>query len=189
MDQTSAPKSRLSLADSAHIAEILSAIAVVVSLIYVGYELSQNTRAMETAAKIESQRIWYTLNDQQLASAGRFGLGAETYDPTKSLDDFERVDRLWLGLFVRTQLQRYQESYYRAEAGYLDETVWLRQSRNLATSIKTLPIWREVGEQDAPFVAPDFVTYVDGLEPSGSVNQVGASTLETEREQPGSSDA
>jgi hypothetical protein len=48
---------KLTLSSWASIAEIVSAIAVVLSLIYVGTELRGNTRAVEAATLVEVNKI------------------------------------------------------------------------------------------------------------------------------------
>lgn len=153
------------LSEYAQIAEVVSAIAVVLSLIYVGYEIHQNTELQKTEAKIQAQRIWYQFNDTALQNQELFGLGGQTYNPNKSLSDFEGVQQVRAGLFVRTSLGRYQELFFRYEAGQLSDVEWERRSGVLAGFLKDLPVWREVWERDLPVMSPEFIEDIRGATP------------------------
>ena len=48
---------KLTLRDWASVAEITSAVAVVLSLVYVGFELRGNTKAVEAATLLEVNKI------------------------------------------------------------------------------------------------------------------------------------
>ena len=159
----------------AQIAEIVSAVAVVLSLLYVGYELRQNTQMMSANAKIESRRIWYSFNDQHLENFDTLSLGAQAYDPNTSLADFEGNEEIWLGLFVRAQLQRYEELFYRYDSGVLEKDEWERHTSVLAAYIQDLPIWKEVWSQDRLLLTPAFVSATESITPSGFVNTAGSS--------------
>ena len=77
---------RRTLQDWAHVAEIVAAIAVVVSLAYVAYELRENTRALESSARqnLAAQVMGFinsALDSSVIARAlSKFQSGAELSD-------------------------------------------------------------------------------------------------------------
>ena len=172
MEETDCVAKR-TLSEYAQIAEVVSAMAVVASLIYVGYEIHQNTEQQKTEAKIQAQRIWYQFTDAALQNSELFGLGGQTYNPSKKLSDFEGVQEIRARLFVRASLGRYQELFFRYQAGQLSELEWERRSGVLAGFLRDLPVWREAWERDLPVMSPEFVQDIQRATPIRFENFMG----------------
>ncbi|MCB1120308.1 MAG: hypothetical protein KJT03_02065 [Verrucomicrobiae bacterium] len=146
----------MKLQQYAQIAEIVSATAVILSLVYVGLELRSNTATLKTNARIESQRVFYTFNDLNLQNPELIELGARIYEPGNGPDDFTESEKLWLSLLMRSLNQRYEELFVRFEAGYLEKEDWERYRAVYAYQIRTLPMWKDYWNREAAIMSPAF---------------------------------
>lgn len=107
---------------AAAIAEIVSAIAVVISLIYVGYELRQNTAAVKSTAYQSihdaEDLFWQSVSDDaELSSIWDAGLagGLEVLDPRQ---------RSQFSVTVRRLIYLYQNVQYQRRKGVVDDELW-----------------------------------------------------------------
>jgi hypothetical protein len=111
---------KLQLSEWASVAEVISAIAVVVSLLYVGYQVNQNTKETRAA------------NRQQLVDRAQSALVAAATSPelagaVSKAANGTKLSQLELsqyGFFVRGMLKDMEEAYLLYQEGRLDETYW-----------------------------------------------------------------
>lgn len=106
----------------AAIAEIVSAIAVVISLIYVAYELRQNTAAVRSTAYQSihdaEDLFWQSISaDAQLSSVWDAGLSG-------GLDALQPAARSQFAITVRRLIYLYQNVHYQRRKGVVDDELW-----------------------------------------------------------------
>ncbi len=106
----------------ASIAEIISAVAVVVSLLYVGYEVRQNTAAVRSTAYQSihdaEDLFWSTLgSDTELSALWDIGLtgGVSALSPGQQ-SQFRMAARRLIYLF--------QNVHYQRRKGVVDDELW-----------------------------------------------------------------
>lgn len=136
------------------VAELLSALAIVVSLIFVGLEVKQNTNATRsTVVQAVSQQsydaIILMLENSELRSAMAAVEGAPP-------DEQRRLLYLYYGALVRVQLNRYMQ----VKLGVIDSDIVLAMGGG--GGIYDNPSFKEYwltrrGDFDA-----DFVSYMEG---------------------------
>ena len=112
---------RLKLGEWAQIAEIVAAVAVVFSLIYVGFELKENTSAVRAtsvqAVTTGTRDALMTLaSDPELARIVRLG----TYDRSSLTDE----ERYRFGIFSRQRWLFFQGIWVQYQLNVLDENSW-----------------------------------------------------------------
>jgi CHASE1-domain containing sensor protein len=118
-----------SLSDWANVAEVLTAVAIVFSLIFVGLEIRSNTQVTRAAAyerNIDSmnQLRLELVRDADLArSAGAF---FERIDEEATVED---VKSYQLFSYVNTLFGVYEKSFYAYQYGVLAEREWARFER------------------------------------------------------------
>jgi hypothetical protein len=106
----------------AAIAEIISAVAVIVSLLYVGYEVRQNTAAVKSTAYQSihdaEDLFWQSISaDSELSvlwDAGMIG-GLEALEP---------AERSQYAITVRRLIYLYQNVHYQQRKGVVDDELW-----------------------------------------------------------------
>ena len=141
----------------ANVAEVVSAIAVVISLLYVGYQIKQNTEETRTA------------NRQQLI--GRAVNATLTLqDPERSRvvtklragEPLSEVEKTQVGYIVRAVIYDVQEAYLLHLEGGLDEGYWSTRAAIILAYLNS-PVTREIYRQDKAIgaVHPDFVEWLD----------------------------
>lgn len=111
----------MSLEQAALISQIISAIAVIASLIFVGFQLSQNTRAVRASTSQAHsatylQAVTSLFDDAEMASIWRRGLL-----DFNALDDDERVRFL---AFTSALFRFYEASRIQMLRGQLDNEHW-----------------------------------------------------------------
>ena len=157
---------KLRLKDIASIAEVIGAFAIIISLIYVGVQVNDSTRAVrsatanETAAAISS---WYAeVGVDQHAS--QVIVDGFANPETLSREETAQFIYLMHGLFLQ-----YQAAYYLSQEGTLDEE--LRESvTNTILGVRDLPGMRLYWTQRGKLFKPSFREHVDNLLRSGITN-------------------
>lgn len=131
------------------ISQIFAALGVIASLIFVGLQVRQNTRATKASAAFEATNSLASLNEQLWAnySDERMLEGLETFNPAKSWEDFPRGVQHRMIIFNRALFQKYEGAYYLHRYGGLDEDYWAAQ-RDWAASMIKLPFHATWWEQD-----------------------------------------
>ena len=140
-------------------AEIIGAIAIVVSLIFVGFQLKESARATKSATASDANALtisWYTALGNSERSSDLFYRFISDFDSLNQGEKFQAV------MLIHAAILSFQNSYYLVEEGSLDERI-----RNTITEaivvIKDTPGWTYYWENRRPLFFPEFQTYVDEL--------------------------
>ena len=155
------------LSDLASIAEVIGAIAIVVSLIYVGVQVNDSTLAVRSATANDTSAAlssWYSQmgNSQQGSEVFWRGMTKpESLTPEETFQFIVNVHGIfWL----------YQASYYLAQEGTLDEE--LEDSVfNTMLGLRELPGFRFYWEQRGGLFKADFRRAVNDMLASGATNR------------------
>lgn len=148
---------RLKLADWANVAEIVASIAIVVSLGYVGLEISQNTKALQN----ESHRSTLAMmNSGQniLASDAEFHRIYMT-----GLESPAELDEVEWSRFVQFMLPRlgaWEYLYLAKLDGSVSQGAWAAFDPYFREIICTAGIRRFMEQYESAY-APEFVAYVE----------------------------
>jgi hypothetical protein len=124
---------RSSLQDWASIAEIIGAIAIVVSLIYVAFEIRENTRALQVTSR-------QALGDQDLMY---FQTGIDSNIMATALDKFkhgEELSRLEMSQLQERQhlnFRIFEHAYSLYRGGALEPLEWERYERIIRDNVCT----------------------------------------------------
>ena len=150
---------KFKLSELASIAEIIGAFAVVISLVYVGAQVSDSAGAVRSAAANDANvavQNWYMQigSDQQTSELFYNALTSE-----EALSNQEEFQFLMMihGIFLA-----FQNSYLLAEEGTID--VELRDGlTRVVLGIKDTPGMRRYWRQRRGYLHSDFANYVDQL--------------------------
>lgn len=107
------------------IAEILGAVAVVASLIYVGKQVAQNTAMMRVGAASETLEKDFDLTDPILESAELAGIWAKG---DHRFDELSDADRQRLIFFERRALMLWHHNYQLRSQGIYPDANWHNQN-------------------------------------------------------------
>ncbi len=146
------------LSDWASVAEIISAMAVVASLLYVGFEIQRNTRV-----GLASNRQAIAARAQELALYSAethihrllFASDGEPFELTE--DEQDRLTA-YIGALLRTT----EEAYLLYRDGLLDEEYWMTRAGVMVAALRT-DVARTVyvRTRDSGFYTGAFVDWAD----------------------------
>lgn len=157
---------KLKLSDWASVAEVIGAVAIVVSMVYVAIELNDSTRAVRSASANDAAAMvqsWY-LEIGKDPVAGRIALDGMT-DP----DSLSREEMLQYIYMMHAIFIALQNSWYLASEGTLD--LELRDTvTNAILGIRDQPGMNVYWFQRRGLFKPAFQEYVDELLSSGTTN-------------------
>jgi hypothetical protein len=150
---------RLKLSEWANVAEILGAVAVIVSLIYVGYQVNVNTSAIRSAAANDASvamQTWYLEMGSNRQSSDMWFNAMTSPEPLATHDEFQFM------MMMHAVLLGMQNSYLLSREGTID--VEFREGITIAiVAVKDLPGMRRFWRQRKGFFHSGFAEYVDGL--------------------------
>jgi hypothetical protein len=157
---------KFKLSDMASVAEVIGALAIVVSLIYVGIQVEDSTRAVRSATANEitaTLTTWYREVGTD-PEAGRIFLDGMTNPELLSREELFRFIFL-----AHSVMLEFQAAYYLAEEGTLD--LELQESiTNTLLAVKDQPGMALYWEQRGNLFQASFRNYYDALVASGAAD-------------------
>ena len=152
-----------SLQDWAILAEIIGTVAIIFSLIFVGLQISDNTREMRSAAAhnaTESLQNWYVeiATNPQTAKVFRRGMS----DP----DALSRDEAYQYLMNIHSAMLAYQNVYFLGAEGTLDASLYIALSATMVAVVPT-PGFQWYWAQRADFFTPEFREFVEEMMISG----------------------
>ena len=157
---------KLRLSDLAQVAEIVGAVAIVVSLIYVGAQVEDSTRAVRSATANETTNsisAWYESVGNDPRSVRIFYAGIR--DP----DSLSAEDWLQFVFISHALLLKYQTAFYLAQEGTLDTDISRTITSTLSGTRESPGFLRYWAERGSVF-EPEFRAYVDDIIANGTTN-------------------
>lgn len=150
---------RSRLADMAHLAEIIGALAVVISLAYVGIQVNDSVGASRSAsvndANVALQSWYQDVGTDQQASA-LFYRGLMSAEALPAAEEFQFL-MIFHGVFLA-----FQNSYWLTEEGTLDPEL-LESLTAAILGVKDTPGMRRYWRQRKSYLNASFGEYVEQL--------------------------
>ncbi len=143
----------------ANIAEISAAALIIVSLIYVGIQIHQNTRAVRGSTLQMNTDFWgalfLRLAEPEMAQGYAAGLeGQPDIRPAHFTQFFFICRAMFLG---------FENQYYQFRQGILDRATYLGYERSMQTQLLLFPGFRVWWQQSHAVFSPAFVARVDSM--------------------------
>jgi hypothetical protein len=149
----------LKLSEAASWAEIVSALGIVISLIYVGIQVTDNTSAIrsETASSANTEFIdWYkhVSDDPELTDVWLRGVTAP-----ETLGEQESLRFIFL---VHIIMLQFQNNFYLVEEGTLDEKMLSAINNTLAT-LRGTPGFEMYWSRRRELFFPEYQAFIEHL--------------------------
>ena len=155
--------------------EVVGAVAVVVSIVYLSQQVRSNTRTVRARASFDATHSWATVNEgivASVASERSFQEGGESryveaaakfYSPDTKPGDLSPTENAVMSLLHRALFQKLEGQFYLHEHGFLETELW-EQRRNWARGLVNLPAGRAWWETELSqsVYAPKFVNEISG---------------------------
>ena len=144
----------MTINELAAIGEIVGAMGVVASLIYLAVQIRQNTHAMDEGRRLALAQTYQIRADalqQMLVTAANSEIGAIIHKLTTdgypedvtALDRLPEEDRVRFRLWQIAQHTHWDNLYFQYQKGFLDEE-YIRDSFRERT-VRLAPVWRKLG--------------------------------------------
>ena len=150
------------------IGETVGAIAVVVSILYLAYQIRSNTRATRASASFEATHSWSKINQEISSSWSPEQLLTiqKSFDLKTSWEDIGESDRAKLVFVMRSLFQSLEGQYYLYRYGLLDKGQWEPRS-SWAKGTLQLPFYQKFWEveMDQRVYSEEFVEVISGITP------------------------
>jgi hypothetical protein len=117
----------------------VAAIAVVISLIFVGLQLRASVRSQQALAAWQSENSWAQLNFELARDPQAIELMEKINSPETSLELLQGTQLLQAQYMIRCLLQHAQSQYFLFRRGSLSEEDW-RHQRNWLVKFVRLPM-------------------------------------------------
>lgn len=163
----------MTLTELGNLGEAISGFAVVVSLLYVAYELRTNTRTLRATSAAEGQDSIAGFNEMLATHPDMTDLWARVA-AQGTLENLSPEEALRVTVVLRALTQRYESMYFRYEAHLLEERVWKVRRDWLAGFLKTPAAaewWN--AERQSSLYTPDFIADLDSV-PGAAIDPVGS---------------
>ena len=165
----------MDLQDWGAIGEVVAAVAVVVSIVYLAAQIRSNTRATKASASFDATHSWATLNEQaNLWDKDFLKALLRSMSKDSTWEEFDEVTRMQISLAHRALFQKLEGQYYLHVYGYLEEDVWAKRS-SWAAGLISLPfysVWWEE-ELELSIYSDAFVEAINSAHAIG-VRMIGA---------------
>lgn len=143
------------------IAELLGAAGVIVSLLYLSYQIRINTKTVKAEAAKTTYTGWSEFN-YELSKHPNGVVIDRMWRPTSNWDDFTDEQQIMLGWVCRSIVERFEAEFSLYEAGILKSEVW-EKHRVYCGSFVRLPAvstWWE-SEKEQPICSDSFIKEID----------------------------
>ena len=155
----------MNLQDFASVAEIVGAVAVVVSLIYVGLQVNDSASAIRSSATSEATsavQSWYLEMGSNRQASDIWFKALTSPEPLPARDEFQFM------MSMHASLLGMQNSYLLSQEGTLDAE--FREAVTTAiVSVKDLPGMDRYWRQRRGYFHAGFAKYVDGILAQGPI--------------------
>jgi hypothetical protein len=142
----------MTLSDLGNLGEFISAVAVVVSLLYLAAQVRQNTRMMRVSTHQALNAGWNSLN---VAYGSDPGVSTLLERGSQDYSQLNRDERFRYTLLMRAIFSSHNDMFLSVREGLVSQEEWAAQSRVIATTL-AWPGARMWWERNAENCAEDF---------------------------------
>jgi hypothetical protein len=147
----------MNLSGLADIADLLAAIGVIASLLYVGYQVKETRKAVRAATAQARTDLGVQLISTRFTS-NIAELLVKSEDKPQALT---KAEKFKLKSFFTAHVRHGQNLFYQLQEGLLDEYFSYGVARTTAYWIQKYPWAAEDWLDDKKFAAPDFVKFIN----------------------------
>jgi hypothetical protein len=148
----------LKLSDWADISQIVSGLAVVITLVFLIFEIRDNTsvtrasvyeRSADRLIELRNQ----TLNDPEITQLFQAYIAG-------NLEGITGVDAFRLGQLVLNTFQIYEQAYFAEQYGLLGPAEWSRFERQICVSYARLPLSADISASVSRLMTEEFLAFM-----------------------------
>lgn len=144
------------------VGELVGAVAVVVSVVYLAIQLKTNTKTMRAGAAWDAEKLYIDLNDNAARDPQFCELVQRATAADGDISDLDNTERVQIYLAILAAVQATQAQYFMWREGNLLEEVWSYRVKWFR-DWTMLPVVRVNWEQirSEQLVSPNFVNEIE----------------------------
>lgn len=160
----------MNIQDWGAIGEVVSAVAVIITLVYLALQLRQNTKALRTNAAWDAETIWGASNIEHARHPENALLLTKAASDTARIEDFSETEIAQLYFAVRGALQYAQAQWWLWKGGSLPDEIW-EMRRTWAINFIQPPVINSIweGELKQHILTKEFVQDILSAAPDGKL--------------------
>jgi hypothetical protein len=147
------------------ISDVVVAISVIVSLVYVANQLDQNTKALQLSGVISTTEMW---TEQQILLAENGELNAIFWKGMSGDGSLSESEQRRYEAFMSGWVQAFQQSYHMQMAGGLNSGIWQNQLHSIKwvfSNPGAIDYWRKWGGNHDPSFSAFLETIITSNSP------------------------
>ena len=141
------------------ISDVVSAIAIVITLIYLAQQLGQNTLAVKSATWQATQDAEQRFDESIATDPGMADLF--TRGMRNGIGSLEGAEQTQFWLIQKQLMDLYQTHHYHYESGIIDEDLWQNWVAQMDDGIKDFPAWGRDMVPRLKYLRPSFRSFVE----------------------------
>jgi hypothetical protein len=163
----------MNITDLAHIADIVAAIGVIGSMIFVGVQVRQSTRSMRSSTIQQQANQWQEYADlwQKYYAVLSDPKEATTFGKALAGRDLEQAEYVRFFLMCRAILIKIENVHYQFQQGLIDKGVYTRAQVSIQEEFFAFPGIRAMWQLTRHFYGSDFAEFLDELMASTPIHQ------------------
>jgi len=156
----------LTLSDAANIGQVFAALGVILSLIFIGWQVRQNTKSLRSSTLQRNTDLWFgwfaLVADPRFAVVYAKGSSGRDLDQTEFSQFFILCRALFMGM---------EDQHYQYRHGLLDSDAYRGYEIVVREQIIAFPGIRAMWQLTRHSFGADFVSFIDKLIAETSVDQ------------------
>jgi len=163
----------MNITDLAHIADIVAAIGVIGSMIFVGVQVRQSTRSIRSATLQQQANQWHVYADlwQKLYEFLSDPKVATTLAKGSAGRDLEKAEFGQFFVLFRAILIQIENLHYQFQQGLIDKEVYARFQLSWQEALFAFPGTRAMWQLCRHYYSSDFAEYLDEVVASTPIHQ------------------
>jgi hypothetical protein len=143
------------------IAELLGAAGVIVSLLYLSYQIKTNTKTVKAESSNSTLTGWSDFNFELSKHPNSVEID-RMWRPDSCWEDFSHEHQVILGFVCRSVVERFDAEFALYEAGILKHEVWEKHRVYCSSFVRlpTVATWW-ASEKEQPICSDSFIKEID----------------------------
>lgn len=130
-----------------YVGQTIAVVALLASLVFVGFQVHLNTKATHASASYEVSKVWSEINFSMLAVPGAPELVRRSMEPGAKVEDFTTEEISLLHVLMRAVLYQFEGQFCLFVEGSLPKDNWASRSE-WARNLIRLPVQSRIFEAE-----------------------------------------
>lgn len=149
----------MSLESIYYVGQTVAVLLLLVSIVFVGFQIRQNTRATRAASAYDMMKTWGLYNNEYVSNPESLSIVSRVFDSSTTIHDFDDLEQAQITAFTRSLIQLWMSQYLLYKEGSLPQEYWEINGRFAANFVRMPTISailereRVIGVMTADFAA------------------------------------